>query len=71
MSDSADPAPQSLTISETRPTEGGWKCFEAPGVQPYLRVEPLPFAAELAWPSRDTSRAIGSSCTLLIRRFPV
>jgi hypothetical protein len=30
---------QPQTIIEIRPYRGGWQCFEAPGVQPYLTGE--------------------------------
>jgi hypothetical protein len=28
-----------MTIIEIRPYQGGWQCFEAPGVQPYWTGE--------------------------------
>ena len=35
MPDSANPVQQNTTVIEIRPYRGGWRCFEAPGVQPY------------------------------------
>ena len=35
MSESANPVQQPQTIIEIRPYQGGWQCYEGPGVQPY------------------------------------
>ena len=39
MPESANPVQQRQTIIEFRPYRGGWKCFEAPGVEPYWTGE--------------------------------
>jgi hypothetical protein len=39
MPELANPMQQTQTIIEIRPYQGGWQCYEGPGVQPYWTGE--------------------------------